>query len=496
MDMFGATKKKIYAFVGIFIVLLSSIVNVFVSSDIVSASTASYEQTYVSIKDIYREDNDLHVILKDELLVKDMTYEYTHYVDEVFESDLVVVAPKQLSTYEYLIELPEDTVGVKVWKVKYQVENDYFKNKYTVGPNSIGDIGTTQKKNYITVTADKLVTYEYSTQNLSLPWYTWNPTLMPIVLGDYLFREETSASYTWYFNIDKEIDRIIDVNITYATFEYSEILWGAIESKHDYQTHGPMKITAEQQVFDYAKFIDYAEDKCGFDFAGGTCNNMLKAEGEEYFKHSAIGSSSYIDNEGVSYDWYVQVTLDDLLKENNVLWGAYENKEYLQEVTLLNISYYFEGEEYFDVNVLDEDTGEADIIPDPSPIDRLVSFIDELSEWFSENWKVILIVLAVAIILIILVIKLGFKMLGKIIEGLCIGIWYVLKWTIFLPFTLPYVIIKNRKEEKKKQEDFAKLMENYNRSKKAYSDNYYSGYDSGKYESKRFNEKNNSKYKH
>lgn len=490
--MFGATKKKIYAFVGIFIVLLSSLVNIFISSDVVSASTAVYEQSYVEIKELYREDNDLHIILKDTLLVKDMTYEYTHIVDEIFESDLVVVSPKQLSTTEYLIELPEDTIGVKVWKVKHQVENDYFKNKFTTGPNTIGDIDTKQKKNYITVTADDLVAYEFSSQNLELPWYTWSPVGLGIVLGDYLFREEKSASYTWYFNIDKEIDRIIDVNMTYATFEYSEILWGAVESKHDYQSHGPVKITADTNVFDYEKFVSYAEDECGLDFAGGTCNNKLKEQGEAYFQRPAIGATDHVDEDGNSYDWYVQITLNDLLKENNVLWGAYENKEYLQEVTLLEISYYFEGEPYYDVSVLDEDTGELDIIPDPSPIDRLVSFIDELSEWFSENWKVILIVLAVAIILIILVIKLGFKMLGKIVEGLCIGIWYVLKWTIFLPFTLPYVIIKNRKEEKKKQEDFAKLMENYNRSKKAYPDNYYSG----KYESNRFNEKNNYKYKH
>ena len=463
--MFGIVKRKLIASIGLFVVLLSSMLSIFIPSNTVSASTASYEQTYVSIKDIYREDNDLHVVLKDELLVKDMTYEYTHYVDEVFESDLVVVAPKQLSTYEYLIELPEDTVGVKVWKVKHQVENDYFKNKYTVGPNSIGDVGTTQKKNYITVTADKLVAYEYSTQNLSLPWYTWNPTLMPIVLGDYLFREETSASYTWYFNIDKEIDRIIDVNITYATFEYSEILWGAIESKHDYQTHGPMKITAEQQVFDYAKFIDYAEDKCGFDFAGGTCNNMLKAEGEEYFKHSAIGSSSYTDNEGVSYDWYVQVTLDDLLKENNVLWGAYENKEYLQEVTLLNISYYFEGEEYFDVNVLDEDSGEANIIPDKSPIDYIVEFIDDASDWLggAKEYLWILWVVLGLIALVIIVRCWNF------IVSLLKIIWTILKYTILLPFTIIYEVIKKKEEEKKEEEKFERLMSNYKENKNKFS---------------------------
>jgi ribonucleoside-diphosphate reductase alpha chain len=62
------------------------------------------------------------------------------------------------------------------------------------------------------------------------------------------------------------------------------------------------------------------------------------------------------DEEG--FDWYVQVSLNDLLRENNVLWGAYENHDYLQEVSLVKISYWFDGEYYEDIPVLDEDTGE------------------------------------------------------------------------------------------------------------------------------------------
>lgn len=459
--MFGAVKKKLLSIAGIFVVLVSSMLNLFLSNDIVSASTAVYEQSYVEIKEIYREDNDLHVILKDTLLVKDMTYEYTHVVDDVFESDLVVVAPKQLSTTEYLIELPEDTIGVKVWKVKHQVEDDYYKNKYTTGPNTIGDINTKQKKNYITVTADDLVAYEYSSQNLEFPWYTWSPAGVVAVLGDYLFTEEKSASYTWYFNIDKEVERIIDVNMTYATFEYSEILWGAVESKHNYQSHGPVKITADTNVFDYEKFVSYAEENCGLDFAGGTCNNKLKEQGEAYFQRPAIGSTDHVDEDGNIYDWYVQITLNDLLHENNVLWGAYENKEYLQEVTLLEISYYFEGEEYFDVAVLDEDTGELDIIPDTSPIDRFVSAIDSAYDWVMNavNWIkdhmwIVWLTLGVIVFIILCI-------FWRFTWGVIKVVWKVSKWTILLPFTLIYYLIKNAIKKKKKKKNFEKLMDNY-----------------------------------
>lgn len=456
MAMFGNIKRKIIAIVGLLIVMISSAINIIIPKNMASASSSSYEQSYVAIEDIYREDNELHVILKDELLVKDMTYEYSHYVDEVFESDLVVVAPKQLTTKEYVIELPIDTVGVKVWKVKHQIEDDYFKNKYTTGKNSVGDINTIQKKNYITVTADKLVAYEYSTQDFEMPWYMWTPLGLQLTVGDYLFREETSASYIWYFNIDKKIDRIIDVNITYATFEYSEILWGTIESKHDYKSHGPMKINADQQVFDYAKFIEYAEDECDLDFAGGTCNNKLKEQGEEYFKRSAIGASDY-----ETYDWYVQVTLDDLLKENNVLWGAYENKEYLQEVTLLNISYYFEGEEYFDVNVLDEDTGELNIIPDESPLDKIVGainsvydWIDDCIDWIKDHVWIIWFILGLIIVgLIIKFWRLSFAIINTI--------WEICKWTIFLPITLIVAIVNTIREEKREEEEFEKKMRRY-----------------------------------
>ena len=101
--MFGAVKRKIVAIVGLLMVMLSSAISIIIPTDTVSASTAVYEQSYVAIEEFYREDNDLHIVLKDELLVKDMTYEYSHYVNEVFESDLVVVEPKQVTTKEYLI---------------------------------------------------------------------------------------------------------------------------------------------------------------------------------------------------------------------------------------------------------------------------------------------------------------------------------------------------------------------------------------------------------
>lgn len=462
--MFGTIKRKTLLMVGFLAILLSSITNIFVSPANVEASTAVYEQTYVELTNISRVDDELYVTLKDKLLVKNMTYEYTHYVDDVLESDIVTEAPRQLSPTEYVIDLPSGTVGVKVWKVMHQVEADYYKNKYTEGPNSVGDLSSVKKKNYITVTSDKLVAYEYSTQNFNLPWYMWSPVGLYLTVGDYLFREETSASYTWYFNIDREIDEIIDVDITYATFEYSEILWGTIESKHDYKTHGPMKITAEQQVFDYARFIEFAENECGLDFAGGTCNNKLKEQTEEYFKKSAVGASSYVDNEGNSYDWYVQVTLDDLLKENNILWGAVENKEYLQEVTLLNISYYFEGQEYFDVSVLDEDTGEANIIPDPSPIDLFVNFIDDVFdwagnaiEWLKNHSWIIWTVLAIIIFLLIV-------WLWRIVKPILMLVWFILKWTILLPGTITYYVIKKKQTEKKKQKDFEKLMANHKKN--------------------------------
>jgi hypothetical protein len=216
-----------------------------------------------------------------------------------------------------------------------------------------------------------------------MEWYMWSPAGIVATVGDYLFNKENCASYTWYFSLDKEIDRIENLKVEYATFTYKEALWGWLESKYNYQTHS-VTVNAEEEVYDYKKFSQVAREECN---NISVCNNKLFEKGKEHFIHKAFGISN---EEG--YQWYLQVSLNDLLKENNLLWGAYERQDYLQEVSLIKISYWQNGEYFEDVNALDEDTGELIVKADDSPIDKLVQFIDKAEKWIGSNLHILLYV--------------------------------------------------------------------------------------------------------
>lgn len=436
--------KKLVISIIMFVTVLSfSFFNILSTTFNVSASSVEgTTQVYVELSEMYRDDNEIHFTLKENLPLKEITYEYTHVVDGVIESDLVSIEPKKKDTQSYYFSITSDTIGVKIWKIKYREAENYYRNKYTTGTNQVGDISSVKKKNYITVTADKLVAYEYNSKEaIELPWYLWSTYGIAIQAGDYLFNKEKSASYTWYFSVDKEMDQIIDVDMEYATFEYTEALWGLIESKHDYQTHN-VTIQEETEVFDYEKFVKVSNEECS-GLLEAECNKILKEKGEDYFVRKAIGQST-IDG----YDWYVQITLDDLLEGNNLLWGAYENKEYLQEVALLRISYYFEGE-YFNVNVLDEDTGIPVIVPDPSPIDRIVAFIEDAIEWISNaiekvkdffsnhSWIVWVIIGGILLWILSIFIE-PIKVILKI---------------LFFPLTLLMIPFNKKKEERNKAKE-------------------------------------------
>lgn len=445
--MLKKIKNKLLTVALLFTTILSSVI--LGNNQSVSASTVTgTNQTTIKIDEIYREDNILHFIIEKELPVNQITYEYTHMVNGKLESDLINVNPKKEDTKSYTVELPVDAIGIKIWKIRYQESKDYYKNKYTTGNNQVGSIDSARKKNYITVTADKLVSYEYNSKELiKLPWYLWNSYAFGIVAGDYLFNAEKSASYTWYFSVDKQIDEIIDVDLEYATFEYTEAMWGLLESKHDYHTH-QKTIEAKTDVFDYEKYVNASKELCK-GIAEAACNNKLKEVGESYFHRNAIGASTL---EG--YDWYVQITLDDLLKGNNVMWGAYENTEYLQEVALLRISYYFNGE-YFDVNVLDEDTGELTIVPDKSPLEKIADFLVRVFNWISNAFNKIKnffsthswIFWVVIGLIAITILSIFFEPIKKILIILT------------FPISIPICLVKKKRAVKKEEEEKRKEKE-------------------------------------
>lgn len=351
----------------------------------VNASTTETTQSYIEIKAISRDDNTIKFTIPETIQIKDITYERIFMLDNQKVSDLIVEEKlrKGFGTSEYEFDVESNTLAVKIWRIKHQVELNYYKNKFTKGQNSVGELGSVSKKNYITVTADKLESYSFSCKQIDMPWYMWSPAGIVATVGDYLFNKENCASYTWYFSLDTKIDKIESLTVEYATFTYKELAWGWLESKYNYVTH-QKTINSDEVVYDYKKFSEYAKKEC-HDIS--ICNNKLFDKGQDYFQHKAFGKS---DLEG--YDWYLQVSLNDLLKENNVLWGAYEKQDYLQEVSLVKISYWTDGEYFDDVPVLDEDTGELIVKADDSPIDKLVQFIFKAKDWINANWDILLYV--------------------------------------------------------------------------------------------------------
>ena len=393
--------------------LVVSIIGMFFNpndSQKVSASSTENTQSYVIINSISREDNIVKFTIPDSILIKGITYERVYYSNDEKISDLIIEENlrKGYQTNEYEFEVEDNTIGIKIWKIKHQMSPNYYKNKFTKGQNVIGELGSVHRKNYITVTSDKLVSYSFSCKQFKeLPWYLWSNVGLLITAGDYLFNKETCASYTWYFNLDKKVDKIESLSVEYATFTYKEVMWGLLESKYNYQTY-PITVNAEREVYDYKKFSQVAKEECN-DIS--FCNNALFEKGETYFKHKAFGIS---DEEG--YDWYLQVSLDDLLKGNNILWGAYEKQDYLQEVALIKISYWQDGEYFEDVNALDEDTGELIVKADDSPIDKLVQFLDKTKNWIGKNLQFLFTI--GAMILLFICIPIINKFLTRINESL------------------------------------------------------------------------------
>ena len=205
----------------VFTLLLTFISTIIIpSGSKASASTTEITQSYVIINSISREDNTIKFTIPEDIMIKGVTYERVYYLEDEKVSDLINEdnLRKGFGTNEYEFDIEENTIGIKIWKIKHQVTPDYYKNKLTKGQNTVGELGSVNKKNYITVTSDKLESYSFSCKEvMELPWYLWNPYAFAIQAGDYLFNQENCASYTWYFNLDKEIERIESLSVEYAT---------------------------------------------------------------------------------------------------------------------------------------------------------------------------------------------------------------------------------------------------------------------------------------
>ena len=419
-------KKTFISKLGImFTLIFSFLLNFITTSSLVSAKDVAEEVNYrIDVTSISRSDNKITIVTANKLNFKEVTYEYTHYVDEDLISELVVNSSNinVINNTTFSFDVNSDVVGVRVWKIKYQDENGSYPNLFLNGNTIVGNVESSLKHNYVEVTSDKLEKYLVNSYKD-----------IKVVHGHAPNTSTTyeSYSYTWYFNLDTDIDSIDKVTVEYHLHEHYEesFLWFTIKNSDTYYPH-TSTINSDTVVNDYIN--------------GGV--------------RYAIGNTDRSD-----YNYYVQVLLDDfapVIQQAQKKWTTT-----VDGLALIKISYYLNGDYYNDIPVLDENTNWTEyhqVDNTPAFIKAILAFFD----WVSNNLWIVYILLAALLIGLLAPL---FKIFTLILKGL----WYLLKYTIGLPF----IIFGSRKEKKesvdkvKKKRSKSIRKHGYNRDKSHFNFN-------------------------
>lgn len=357
----------------IFSFLLSLFTSATTSMNVAAAETIQETVDLVSTK---REGNTITFTTKLAYDVDSITYQIVYYVGDVKYADLVSDAEvNKINDFNYSFEVSDGIIGVKICKIKYFVSSNYFKNKLTTGNNFVGDIDALYKKNYVEVTTDKLEVLGGLGDDLAS-----------------ISQITSDKTYIFYFNLDTEIERIIDLSLEYSIKYEKETWWGlgGSTSTESYE----VKLDHTQQVIDYEKAGDYVinwfENYNGEDKAVEIFNQYEYAKNT--FKRDVLGENTN-DN---GYDWYVQPLLDLELEDKNYIFGSGYKRQDLQEVAVVKMSYYSQGEYFEDIPVLDEDTGWIKYEPgDYSP-----SWWRKIIDWIKTNVTIVSIVIGFILLVI------------------------------------------------------------------------------------------------
>ena len=384
--------KKILKKICLMLFVLCSLFSIFTVSslDRIEAVSSETIKESINIESTVREDNIIKFKPKDTVnKYAFATYEIVYLVDNVKYSDLVVDANISMTNDNvYYFEVSDSVIGVKIWKLKYFVSTDNFKNKMTTGNNHVGDVDSVYKKNYVEVTTDLLEELGGCDGDLSI------------------FEECYSfKSYVFYFNLDTKIERILDLKLEYS-IQYNKKTWWGL-SNENYTRSFETNLDVSTQVIDLKAYEEYLIEWVELYYNPDDSNSMTLysefLEVEEYarntFKRDVLG----LNTNGNGYDWYVQLLLDDLLQEKDYILGSGYLRQDVQEVAIVKMSYISEGEYFLDVPVLDEDTGIVNYYTSSNMLDKIGEFIITLIDALKNNnlrWYHWLLI-AVAIIIMI-----------------------------------------------------------------------------------------------
>lgn len=364
------SRKYLYKKITILFTLIFSFLFCLIPASKVSAATTT-NQDYVKLTSITREDNLIKFTTDSVYTVDSITYEITHYgtATEIY-ADLVTDAEvNKINDYMYSFEVSDEVIGVKIWKLKYQVSTDYFKNKMTTGKNTIGNVDAVHRKNYVEVTTDLL----------------WSSNGEGCEAG--FFENKTCRKYyVFYFNLDTEIDWIVNLSMEYSIQTVEKSSWFSKETTNTKSYE--IKLDHTTDVYDIEKgnkyLIDYmtTHDNISFEQWVNQMDYVYAT-----YRRQVLGANT---NEN-GYDWYVQPLIEQELTEEEYFanWGY--KREYLQEVAIVKMSYYSNGQYFEDIPVQDEDTGWIEYSPDSN------TFFDKI-DWLNT----ILTIVAIIVVLIII----------------------------------------------------------------------------------------------
>lgn len=388
-------RKGIFSKLGIlFILIFSFVLSIVGTTDSVGAAgTIENIQKNVYINSVSRNGNNIIFNLDEALDVKSVTYEicYENTITGVYEGDLLVDQPvTKINDRTYSIKVDPSIIGVEIHEVRFTDTGDnHTPSKNTKGFPVWGNVNSERKKNYVEVTTDKLECVDFN-----LSWgvgLKWLPSTQS--------NNENLKLCTFYFNLDTEIDEIINITFEYAiTHIVKEWVWS--ESYQYTETQKPIEMDSEslgwninvlknlsseefKELNDIAREYEKNNDFIGFE------NYLLS-------RNLLVSSIGSVTN-GNGYDWYLAPEgYFSVLSESSWWGGVYHNQE-IDEVSLIKMSYWSSGEYFENIPVLDEDTGWTKYTPEETIFDKISNFFSSITSW---------IIVGIVIILLIVVIKL------------------------------------------------------------------------------------------
>lgn len=343
-------------------------------------------QDYVYLTNIDENNDVITFTTSSTYNILEIIYEICYTKGNVKEGDLITTqALKKIDSTTYSFDIASEVIGVKIHKIRYTATSDeHTPAKMTQGKNTWGDMSADRKKNYIEVTTDKLERFLNADQLPDSVSYT------------------NAGTAIFYFNLDTVIDSIEKLEFEYAIRTEEKDCWWC----KPYETIKTYKqiVDTNAKVLseDFHRTMEqYVNGKITFEELN---NKLLYLQQTNTEYRTAFGKNT----NGNGYDWYLQPLLDVGLesKDKGILGWGYKH-EYLQEVALIKMSYYFNGEYFEDVPVLDEDTGWIDYIPEANWWDKLMS-------WFDHNFNIFTAIVVIAIVIIIILLINGLLRLFRL----------------------------------------------------------------------------------